>query len=76
MHTILDMYFDRNNSENRAGKKNEGSYLSCVTNGELYFIQKITLLRYLCQCLQFHKQQLSQKFAKWNIIDSRINDPV
>ena len=29
------MYFDRNISENMYGKNNEGSYLSCVTNGEL-----------------------------------------
>ena len=29
------MHFDRNISENKDGKKNEGSYLSiCVTNGE------------------------------------------
>ena len=31
------MYFDRNISENKDGKENEGSYLSCVTNGEFYF---------------------------------------
>ena len=31
------MYFDRNISENKDGKKNEGSYLSCVANGEFYF---------------------------------------
>ena len=38
------MHFDRNISENKNGKKNEGSYLSCVTNGEFYFsivLQKI-----------------------------------
>ena len=32
------MYFDRNISENKNSKINEGSYLSCVTNGEFYFI--------------------------------------
>ena len=31
------MYFDRNISQNKDGKKNEGSYLSCVRNGEFYF---------------------------------------
>ena len=31
------MYFDTNISENKDGKKNEGSYLSCVTNGEFNF---------------------------------------
>ena len=31
------MYFDRNISENKYGKKSEGSYLSCVTNREFYF---------------------------------------
>ena len=32
------MYFDRNMSENKDGKKkNEGHYLSCVRNGEFYF---------------------------------------
>ena len=36
MHTF--MYFYRNIGENKDGKKNEGSYLSCVTNGEFYFI--------------------------------------
>ena len=34
------MYFDWNISENEDGKKNEGSYLSCVTNGEFYFSWK------------------------------------
>ena len=34
------MYFGRNISENEDGKKNEGSYLSCVTNGEFYFSWK------------------------------------
>ena len=32
------MYSDRNISENKVGNKNEGSYWSCVTNGEFYFI--------------------------------------
>ena len=31
------MYFDRNIIENKDGKKSEGSYLSCVMNGEFYF---------------------------------------
>ena len=31
------MYFDRNISENKQGKQNENSYLSCVRNGEFYF---------------------------------------
>ena len=31
------MYFDRNISESKDGKKNEDRYLSCVTNGEFYF---------------------------------------
>ena len=31
------MCFDKNISENKDGKKNEGSYLSCVTNGEFHF---------------------------------------
>ena len=31
------MYFDRNISENKDGKKIEGSYLSCVSNSEFYF---------------------------------------
>ena len=31
------MYFDRNISKNKDGKKNEGSYWSCVTNGEFHF---------------------------------------
>ena len=41
------MYFDRNISENKDGKKNEGSYLSCVTNGEFYFSkqQKLKLFQ-------------------------------
>ena len=40
------MYFDRNISENKYGKKNEGSYLSCVTNGEFYFrrIHRVQIL--------------------------------
>ena len=33
----MHMYFDSNISENKDGKKSEGSYLSCVTNGEFYF---------------------------------------
>ena len=37
------MYFDRNISENEDGKKNEGSYLPCVTNGEFYFRNKKTI---------------------------------
>ena len=35
MHINLSI-FDRNISENKYGK-NEGSYLSCVTNSEFYF---------------------------------------
>ena len=31
------MYFYRNIIENKDGKKSEGSYLSCVRNGEFYF---------------------------------------
>ena len=34
------MYFDRNidlSEKIRMAKKNEGSYLSCVTNGEFHF---------------------------------------
>ena len=31
------IYFDRNISENKDGKKNEGSYLSFVTNSLIYF---------------------------------------
>ena len=34
------MYYDRNISENKDGKKSQGSYLSCVTNGEFYFSKK------------------------------------
>ena len=30
--------FDTNISENKDGKKTEGSYLSCVTNREFYFL--------------------------------------
>ena len=30
------MYYDRNISENKDGKKSEGSCLFCVTNGEFY----------------------------------------
>ena len=30
------MYFDRNISENKDGKKKGVSYLSCVANGEFY----------------------------------------
>ena len=37
MYTKLCMYFSRKISENKDGKKNEGSYLSCVTNDEFYF---------------------------------------
>ena len=39
------MYFDRNISENKDGKKNEGSYLSCVTNGEFYYSNLILVKR-------------------------------
>ena len=35
--------FDRNISENKDGKKNEGSYLCCVTNGEFYFSLQIVV---------------------------------
>ena len=38
------MYFDRNISENKDGKKNEGSYLSCVMNVEFYFISVLFLV--------------------------------
>ena len=31
------MYFIKNISENKDGKKIKGSYLSCVANGEFYF---------------------------------------
>ena len=31
------MCFEKNVSENKDGKTNEDSYLSCVTNGEFYF---------------------------------------
>ena len=31
------MYFDINISEDKDGKKIEGSFLSCVTKGEFYF---------------------------------------
>ena len=34
MRTVLCVLI--NISENKDGKKNEGSYLSCVTNGEFY----------------------------------------
>ena len=37
MHTILCILIEIHISENKDGKKSEGSYLSCVTNGELYF---------------------------------------
>ena len=37
------MYFDRNISEYKYGKKSEGSYLSCVTNGEFYFNRKLKI---------------------------------
>ena len=33
LHTYNPMYFDRNISENKDDKKNEGSFLSFVTNG-------------------------------------------
>ena len=41
------MYFDRNISENKEGKTNEGSYLSCVMNSEFYFSkqQKLKLFQ-------------------------------
>ena len=39
------MYFDRNISENKVGKNNEGSYLSCVMNCELYFSNLILVKR-------------------------------
>ena len=41
------MYFDSNISENKYGKKNEGSYLSCVTNGEFYFSLTLNNLHYI-----------------------------
>ena len=31
------MYYDRNIRENKDGKKNKGSYLSCVMNDEFHF---------------------------------------
>ena len=38
MHTINPMYFDRNISENKDGKKMRAVHnLSCVTNGEFHF---------------------------------------
>jgi hypothetical protein len=37
------MYFDRNISENKNDKKIEGSYWSCVTNGEFHFTSQIEL---------------------------------
>ena len=37
LYAYNPMYFDRNISENKDGKKKEGSYLSCVTNDEFYF---------------------------------------
>ena len=40
------MYFERNISENKDGKKNEGSYLSCVRNGEFYFNASAVLCVY------------------------------
>ena len=41
------MCFDRNISEHKDSKTNEGSYLSCVTNVEFYFSkqQKLKLLQ-------------------------------
>ena len=38
------LYFDRNISENKDCKKEKGSYLSGVTNGELYFSKQTILL--------------------------------
>ena len=37
LNAYKPMYFTRKISENKDGKKSEGSYLSCVTNGEFYF---------------------------------------
>ena len=53
------MYFDRNISENKYGKKNEGSYLSCVKNGEFYF-----------RCIQF-----SVLSSNWSLdlLKNRVN---
>ena len=47
------MYFDTNISENKDGKKNEGSYLSCVTNGEFYFNFQRKYLSYIPLCVIF-----------------------
>ena len=38
------MYFDRNISENKDGKKKEGSFMSCVTKSELYLLSGKMLL--------------------------------
>ena len=38
------MFFDRNISENKYGKKSEGSYLSCVSIYELYFSKNASLM--------------------------------
>jgi hypothetical protein len=46
------MYFDSNISENKYGKKNEGSYLSCVTNGEFYFSLTLNNLHYIVSDLR------------------------
>ena len=45
LYAYNPMYFDRNISENKVGKKNEGSYLSCVMNCELYFSNLILVKR-------------------------------
>ena len=49
MHTILCILIEisRNISENKDGKKSDGSYLSCVKNGEFYFNSKYLFLLWI-----------------------------
>ena len=73
------MYFDGNISENKYGKKSEGSYLSSVKNGEFYFTYLFSLpcIGYLyitakfakcvnCRLLEL-KQKISQKFLRLDL---------
>ena len=63
------MYFDTNISENKDGKKNEDSYLPCVTNREFYFTQEsVFFFWFLTEEIQYHDGLRSRELGQAPIL--------
>ena len=73
LNVYATIYFDRNISENKDGWKNEGSYWSCVTNGEFHYNWVFETTKVFILFKEYKKAPWTTKFISlWSFISGSL----